>query len=73
MVIIRQYFYIIQERKASRNIGKLIKENGQDITKPAEIVQKLQDRFYDTVGQTFEPSATLEDFPEQHGVVLHGA
>jgi GGDEF domain-containing protein len=65
-----QLFYITKERKASRNISKLIKENGQEITQPAEIVQELQDRFCDTVGQTFEPSATLEDFHEQHGVVL---
>jgi hypothetical protein len=50
--------------------SKLFKENGQETTEPAEIVQELQDRFCDTVGQTIEPSATLEDFLEQHGVVL---
>ena len=65
-----QSFYITKERKTSRNISKLVKEDGQEITEPAEIVQELQDRFCDTVGQTFEPSATLEDFLEQHGVVL---
>ncbi len=64
-----QSFYITKERRASRNISKLVK-NGQEITEPAEIVQELQDRFCDTVGQTFEPSATLEDFLEQHCCVL---
>ncbi len=44
--------------------------NRQEITEPAEIVQELHDRFYDIVGQAIEPSATLEDFIEQHGVVL---
>jgi hypothetical protein len=34
------------------------------------VVQELQDRFCDTVGQAFEPSCTLEDFLEQHGAVL---
>jgi hypothetical protein len=57
-----QSFYITKERKASRNISKLVKEDGQEITEPEEIVQELQDRFCDTVGQAFEPSATLEDF-----------
>ena len=33
-------------------------------------MQELQDRYCDTVGQAFEPSATLEDFLQQHGVVL---
>jgi hypothetical protein len=57
-----QSFYMTKERKASRNISKLVKENGQEINKPAEIVQELQDRFCDTVGQAFEPSATLENW-----------
>jgi hypothetical protein len=65
-----QSFYITKERKASRNISKLVKENGQEITVPAEIVQELKDRFCDTVGQAFEPSATLQDFLQQHEVVL---
>jgi hypothetical protein len=65
-----QSFYITKERKASKSINKLVKENGQEITEPAEIVQELQDRYCDTVGQAFEPSATLEDFLQQHGVVL---
>ncbi len=65
-----QSFYITKERKASRTISKLVKEDGQEITQPAQIVQELQDRFCDTVGQTFEPSARLEDFLEQHCVVL---
>jgi hypothetical protein len=51
-------------------ISKLVKENGQKTTEPAEIVQELQDRFCDTVGQASEPSATLEDFLQQHGVVI---
>jgi hypothetical protein len=66
-----QSFYITKERKASRTISKLVKEDGQEITQPAQIVQELQeDRFCDTVGQTFELSARLEDFLKQHGVVL---
>ncbi len=39
-----QSFYITKERKAIRNISKLVKEDGQEITEPAEIVQELQDR-----------------------------
>jgi hypothetical protein len=50
-----QSFYITKERKASRSISKLVKENGQEITEPAKIVQELQDRFCDTLGQAFEP------------------
>ncbi len=65
-----QLFYITKERKASRTMSKLVKEDGQEITQPAQIVQELQDRFCDTVGQTFQPSARLEDFLEQHSVVL---
>ncbi len=65
-----QSFYNTKERKASRNISKLVKEDRQEITEPAEIAQELQDRFFDTVGQAFEPSAILEDFLEQHRVVL---
>jgi hypothetical protein len=39
-----QSFYITKERKAIRNISKLVKEDEQEITEPAEIVQELQDR-----------------------------
>jgi hypothetical protein len=63
-------FSITREKKISRYISELIKENGQEITEPAEIVQELKGRFCDTVGQAFEPSAMLEDFLEQHGVAL---
>jgi hypothetical protein len=44
-----QSFYITKERKAIRTISKLVKEDGQEITESAKIVQELQDRFCDTV------------------------
>ncbi len=64
-------FAVTKEPRASRNINKLL-EDGTEVVDKDEILNKLQDNFFGTVGHLFQPTRTLEAFLEEHGVGLPG-
>jgi hypothetical protein len=62
-------FAVTKEPRASRGVGKLIDADAE-ITDKDEILNKLQDNFFSTVGQVFQPRRTLENFLMEHGVEM---
>jgi hypothetical protein len=62
-------FAVTKEPRASRGVGKLIDAEAE-ITDKDEILNKLQDNFFSTVGQVFQPRRTLENFLMEHGVEM---
>jgi hypothetical protein len=59
-------FAVTKEPRASRNISKLL-EDGTEVVDKDEILNKLQDNFFGTVGHLFQPTRTLEAFLGEHG------
>jgi hypothetical protein len=60
-------FAITREYKSNKGVSRLV-DAGEEITNKDEILNKLQDNFFSTVGQNFRPSKSLEEFLTKHGV-----
>jgi hypothetical protein len=52
-------FTITKENKSKRHIS-IIREEGVEITNRQEILNRLQDNYFSTVGTRHNPTATLE-------------
>jgi hypothetical protein len=62
-------YAVTKEPRASRRINKLT-EDGREVSDKDEILNKLQDNFFGTVGHLFQPTRTLNDFLREHGVEM---
>ena len=62
-------FTVTKEKRGNRNIG-ILREEDREYTDNEEILNRLQENYFSTVGRKFQPSKELEEFLMEHGVEL---
>ncbi len=62
-------FTVTKEKRGNRNIG-ILREEYREYTDNEDILNRLQENYFSTVGRKFQPSKELEEFLTEHGVEL---
>jgi hypothetical protein len=63
-------FSITREPRHKQEVGKLIEEDGGEVTSPEGILNRLEGKFRTTVGELFVPEMGLNEFLEKYDVEL---